>query len=173
MCERQSVHEHCMTMIKDIEKLKKLELNMQKKLQINLILQSLISSYNQFIINFYMNKLECTIPKLVNMLVTIEKILKSSRGIILTVEWIFSSKRKSGWKKKSKPMKKQKKDSKPKKDVPKKAAVKEKYFHCDAESHWRRNYPLYLESLKIKNDDKPSESMLVIESNFTISSISS
>ena len=32
MCEGQSVHEHCMTVIKDIEELRKLKLEMQKKL---------------------------------------------------------------------------------------------------------------------------------------------
>ena len=68
MREGQSVHEHCMTVIKDIEELGMLELEMQKKLQMNLILQSLISSYNQFIMNFHMNKLDCTIFELVNML---------------------------------------------------------------------------------------------------------
>ena len=33
-----------------------------------------------------MNKLDCTIPELVNMLVTMEEILKSSRGTVLIVE---------------------------------------------------------------------------------------
>ena len=32
MCEGQSVYEHCMTMIKNIEELEKLRLDMQKKL---------------------------------------------------------------------------------------------------------------------------------------------
>ena len=68
---------------------------------------------------------------------------------------------------------KQKKESKPKKDVPKKVEAKKKYFHCDAEGHWRRNCPLYLKNLKTKTDNKPSEGMLVIESNLTISSTSS
>ena len=75
-----------MKVIKDIEKLEKLELDMQKKLQMDLILQSLMSSYNQFIINFHMNKLDCTIPNLVHMLVTTEKTLKSSTGTVLTVK---------------------------------------------------------------------------------------
>ena len=66
-------------------------------------------------------------------------------------------------------MKKQKKESKLKKDIPKKAEAKKKYFHCDAEDHWRKNCPLYLESLKIKKGDKPLEGMFVIESNLTIS----
>ena len=48
MHEGQSVHEHCMTVIKDIEELEKLELDMQKKLQMDLILQSLTSSYCQY-----------------------------------------------------------------------------------------------------------------------------
>ena len=121
-----------MIVIKDIEDLEKLELEMQKKLYMDLILQSLTSSYSQFIINFYMNKLDCIISELINMLVTTEGILKSLRDTILTVEQTSSSKRKSDWKKKSKLTKKQKKESKPKKDVPKKAEVKGKCFHCDA-----------------------------------------
>ena len=95
-----------MTVIKDIEELEKLGLDMQKELQMNLILQSLTSLYSQFIINFYMNKFDCIIPELVNILITTEEILKSSRGTVLTVEQISSSKKKSGWKKKSKPAKK-------------------------------------------------------------------
>ena len=53
------------------------------------------------------------------------------------------------------------------------AEAKRKYFHCHAEGHWRRNYPKYLKSLKTKKDDKPSEGMLIIESNLMISSTSS
>ena len=80
----------------------------------DLILQSLTSLYSQFIINFHINKLNCTIPELVNMLVTMEGTLKSSRDIVLTVEWI-SSKKKSTEKKKVKSAKKQKKENRPKK----------------------------------------------------------
>ena len=53
------------------------------------------------------------------------------------------------------------------------AEAKEKYFHYHAESHWRRNCPKYLESLKTKKDDNPFEGMLVIESNLMIFSTSS
>ena len=55
-----------------------------------------------------MNKLDCTLSELVNMLVTAEKTLKSSRGTILTVKQASSSKKKFDWKKKNKPTKKQK-----------------------------------------------------------------
>ena len=134
MYEGQSIYEHCMTVIKNIEELEKLRLEIQKELQMYLILQSLMSSYSQFIINFYMNKLDCTIPELINMLVTTKGTLKSSRGTVLVVGRT-SFKRKSTGKKKAKSVKKQKKENRPKKEVLKKAEAKKKYFHCDAEGH--------------------------------------
>ena len=161
-----------MIVIQDIEEFEKLGLEIQKELQMDLILQSLTSLYSQFIINFYMNKLDCTIPKLVNMLVTTEKTLKSSKGTILAVERT-SSKRQSTEKKKTKSAKKKKKENRPKKDASNKTEAKEKYFHCHAEGHWRKNYPKYLERLKTKKDDKPFEGMLIIESNLAIFSTSS
>ena len=60
-----------------------------------------MSSYSQFIINFYLNKIDCTIPELVNMLVTMEETLKSSRGTILTMEQT-SFKKKVYWEEKGK-----------------------------------------------------------------------
>ena len=73
-------------MIKDFEELEKLDMSMDKDLQVDLILQSLTDSYRQFIVNFYMNEIQCTIYELVNMLVTTEDTLKSSRGSALAVE---------------------------------------------------------------------------------------
>ena len=73
----QSVNDHCLTMIKDIEELQKLEMNMDKELQVDLILQSLPDSYGQFIMNYYMNKIDATLLELLNMLVTAEGTLKS------------------------------------------------------------------------------------------------
>ena len=101
-----------------------------------------------------------------------EEILKSLRGTILTVERT-SSKRKSTEKKKAKFVKKQKKENRSKKEVPSKVKAKKKYFHCHAEGHWRRNCLKYLKSLKTKKCDKPSEGILVIESNLMFSSTSS
>ena len=45
VCERHSVHDHCLTMIKDLKELEELGMTMHKKLQVDLILQSLTSSY--------------------------------------------------------------------------------------------------------------------------------
>ena len=85
--------------------------------------------------NFYMNKLDYSILKRVNMLVTTEGTLKSSWGTVLAVEQISSFKRKSIERKKVKSIKKQKRESKPKKDGPKMAEVKKKCFHYHAEGH--------------------------------------
>ena len=117
--------------------------------------------------NYHMNKIDSTLLELLNILVIAKGTLKNLRGMIFTVERT-PSKRKSTEKKKVKSTKKQKKESKPKKDSPKATEAKKKYFHYHAEGHWRRNYLKYLESLKIKKDDKPSEGMLVIESNLLL-----
>ena len=88
-------------------------MNMDKKLHVDLILQSLPDSYGQFIINYHMNKIDAILSELLNMLVTTEDTLKSSRDTVLAVGRA-SSKRKSSFKKK-KLAKKQKNEAKPKK----------------------------------------------------------
>ena len=45
MCDGQFVNNHCLIMFKDIEELQKLRMNMDKELQVDLILQSLLDSY--------------------------------------------------------------------------------------------------------------------------------
>ena len=79
-------------MIKDLE-LEKLGITMHKELQVDLILQSLTSLYGHFIVNYHMYKTDCTLAELLNILVTTERILKSSRGMILAIEQISTSKR--------------------------------------------------------------------------------
>ena len=105
MHDGQAVNNHCLTMIKDIEELQKLRMNMDKKLWVDLILQSLPDSYGQFIMNYHMNKIYATLLELLNMLMTAEGISKSLRGTILAVKRA-SSKRKSSFKKKKKSAKK-------------------------------------------------------------------
>ena len=126
-------------MIKDIEQLEKLGIPIHKELQVDLIFQSLTSSFASFVMNYNINKLNYTLPELMNMLVSNEGTLKSLRvGTILAVEQGSSSKRKFSWKKK-KPTKKQKKkkESKSKKkDTSKKAAGgKGKCFYCNNDGH--------------------------------------
>ena len=87
-------------------------------------------------INYHINKTDCILTELLNMLVTIEGTLKSSKGILLLIKRASTFNRKFTWKKK-KPTKKQKKESRlKKKDIPKKAAAgRKKCFHCDPEGY--------------------------------------
>nr|XP_029121228.1 uncharacterized protein LOC114914360 [Elaeis guineensis] len=158
MHEEQSVHDYCLIMIKDLEELEKLDISIDKELQIDLILQSLIDSYGQFIVNFYMNKIQCTLTKLMNMLIIIEGTLKSSRGSVLSVERISFKKKSTRKNKKSEKKKKVEGKMKEKKVAPKKKAPKKgKYFHCNSDGHWKWNCPVYLTGLKNKREDEPSE----------------
>ena len=78
-----------------------------------MILQSLSDAYGQFIMNFHMHKMQCTLAELMNMLVTAELSLKGSKSSVLTVEWTSFKRKSFGKKKKS--TKKQKMDGKKKK----------------------------------------------------------
>ena len=49
MRDGQFVHDHYLIMIKDIEKLKKLDITMHKELLVDLIMQSLLVSYGSFV----------------------------------------------------------------------------------------------------------------------------
>ena len=80
MHDGQSVHDHGLTIIKDLEKLKKLGMTMHKELQTDLIPQSLLASYEQFIVNYHMNKIVCTKIELLNKLVTNLGTLKKFKG---------------------------------------------------------------------------------------------
>ena len=120
----QSVQDHYLTMIKDLEKLEKLGVILDRNFQIDVILQSLFDAYGQFIMNFHMHKIQCTLTELMNMLVMVELSLKGSKGSILTVEWTSSKRKSFGKKKKS--AKKQKVDGKKKKTEPKKKATEKK-----------------------------------------------
>ena len=100
MRDGQSVYDHCLTMIKDLEELEKLDMSMDKDLQVDLILQSLTYSYGQFVVNSYINKIQCTIYELVNMLATTEDTLKNLRGYVLVMEQTFSKTKSTRKKKK-------------------------------------------------------------------------
>ncbi|KAL0288483.1 UNVERIFIED_CONTAM: hypothetical protein Scaly_2730500 [Sesamum calycinum] len=82
MIKRSSVREHGVMMLSLVEKLKDLQAGFDKEeTYVNVILQSLPPSYNQFIINFNMSGLQKSLHGLINMLVqyeaTIEKFAPS------------------------------------------------------------------------------------------------
>ncbi|KAK4381763.1 hypothetical protein Sango_2937100 [Sesamum angolense] len=68
MIEGSSIREHGVMMLSLVEKLKDLQADFQKEeMYVDVILQSLPPSFDQFIINYSMNRLEKTLPELINM----------------------------------------------------------------------------------------------------------
>ena len=90
MRDGQSVQDHCLMMIKDLEELEKLDVKFDQDLQIDIILQSLTDAYGQFIMNYHMHKLQNTLVELMNMLINVELSMKGSKGLVLVVEWTSS-----------------------------------------------------------------------------------
>ncbi|XP_052197420.1 uncharacterized protein LOC127804588 [Diospyros lotus] len=111
-------------------------------LQIDLILQSLPDSYENFISNFYMNKIECTPAELMNMLITAQNNMKTGTVMAVTSS---SKTRKGKGKKKATQVPQGAKTISKKKG---KAVAKGKCFHCGKDGHWKRNCKDYLSSLK-------------------------
>ena len=68
-----------------IEKLGSLGFAMDHELCIDLVLQSLPDSYAQFVLNFQMNKIDCTLLELINMLKTVEPSIKKEQKSIMVV----------------------------------------------------------------------------------------
>ncbi|KAG6510489.1 hypothetical protein ZIOFF_028513 [Zingiber officinale] len=77
------VHEHGVKMIGLIEKLINLYLVIPHELLVDIILLSLPSSFDNFVLNFNMNKLEATLEELVNMLANYEATMKKEKSISL------------------------------------------------------------------------------------------
>ena len=79
MTEGTDVGDHVLKMINLIGQLEVLNFYMDVELQIDLVLQSLLDSFAPFILNFNMNKLECLLPELLNMLTTAQAQIKGKR----------------------------------------------------------------------------------------------
>ncbi|KAG6518740.1 hypothetical protein ZIOFF_022221 [Zingiber officinale] len=83
MRDGASVHEHEVKMIELIEKLVTLDLVIPHELSTNIILLSLPSSFDNFVVNFNMNKLEVNLEELVNMLANYEATMKKKKYVFL------------------------------------------------------------------------------------------
>ncbi|XP_021691815.2 uncharacterized protein LOC110673102 [Hevea brasiliensis] len=73
MVEGQDIDQHINKMIRLTEQLESMDFTIHADLQLDLILQSLLNSFSHFVINFNMNKLECTLAGLLNMAVIAQK----------------------------------------------------------------------------------------------------
>ncbi|KAL2237945.1 UNVERIFIED_CONTAM: hypothetical protein Sindi_0986200 [Sesamum indicum] len=62
MAEGSSLHDHCVQMLSFLEKLADLKAGIENDTYIDLFFQSLLHSYDPFVMNVNMNRLEKSIP---------------------------------------------------------------------------------------------------------------
>ena len=86
MTEGTPIQNHVLKMIEWMEKLTSLGMVLEDNLCVDIVLQSLPDSFSQFIMNFNMNKLEVTLPKLLNMLREAESTIKKEKPVLYTGE---------------------------------------------------------------------------------------
>ena len=106
-----------------------------------------------------MNKIECTLAELMNMLVTTQKSIQTSKGKEVALIANSSKTRRKGNKKgKTSVVKPRGGIAKYKgKAMMREEQDKRKCFFCQGEGHWKRNCPKFLESLKTKGKGKDGE----------------
>ncbi|XP_073120685.1 uncharacterized protein [Henckelia pumila] len=74
--DRASVHEHGLTLIGILDKIVGMDIVFPAELTTDVLLLSLPSSFDSFVVNFNMNKMDPSLEELVNMLVTYESAIK-------------------------------------------------------------------------------------------------
>ncbi|KAL0394409.1 UNVERIFIED_CONTAM: hypothetical protein Slati_4407100 [Sesamum latifolium] len=143
-----------------VEKLEDLQAGLDNDTYTDVILQSLPPSYDPFVINYNMNRLDKSINELINMLVQYEATTKKSEPMVLVGEASTSKAKGKGarrWKRKKGKAKtaasalsapvvpvgmgkgKRKVGSKP-------IRANDVFMHCREKGHWKRECPKLLSS---------------------------
>ncbi|XP_019451897.1 PREDICTED: uncharacterized protein LOC109353996 [Lupinus angustifolius] len=96
------VGSHFLKMISLMEQLETLGCKLRKELSQDFILQSLPDSFSPFIVNFNMNKIDCDLHEMLNMLIDYQNQIDSGKnqGFVLVVG--KSNEKKGKWNNKSK-----------------------------------------------------------------------
>ncbi|KAH0723491.1 hypothetical protein KY285_006037 [Solanum tuberosum] len=132
MVEGTPVRDHVLKMIGLLNELEVLGAEIDNDSQVEMILQSLPNSFQQFCLNYNMNKMSLSLAQLLNELQAAETLVKKAPSMALSVEKGSTSKPQGGQKKK--------KAHKAKAFAPPIGGVKmskDKCFHCKMPCHWK------------------------------------
>ena len=152
MEENSSVSEHILKMSGLHNRLTQLGVNLPDDAVIDRILQSLPPSYKSFVMNYNMQGMVKTIPKVFSMLKSAEVEIKKEHQVLMVNK---TTKFKKGKGKKN--FKKDGKDvAAPGKPVARKNSKngpkpETECFYCKGSGHWKRNCPKYLADKKAGN----------------------
>ncbi|KAL0427488.1 UNVERIFIED_CONTAM: hypothetical protein Slati_2923600 [Sesamum latifolium] len=161
MTEGSSVHSHGVKMLSLVEKLKDLKAGLNNVTYIDVILQSLPPSYDPFIVNYNMNRLEKFIHELINMLVQYEATAHKSEPAVLVGEASTSKAKGKGarrWKKRRRARERRSQPLLAPEVLPSAPKEKGKWkvggsqrskandvcMHCQGKGHWKRECPQLL-----------------------------
>ncbi|KAK1694329.1 hypothetical protein QYE76_011026 [Lolium multiflorum] len=153
MEECGSVSEHVLKMSGHVKKLQDLGITIPNALGIHCVLQSLPPSYKNFVMNYNMQCMDKTLPKIFSMLKTAEVEIKKEHQVLM-VNKTTKFKKQGKHKEKGKFKKGGKKaDAPPNKPKagPKSDTV---CYYCKEEGHWKLNCSKYLADLKSDNIKK-------------------
>ena len=158
MEEGTQVRTHVLKMMSLLNDMEVLGAEVDKATQIEMVLNTLPPSFQQFRLNYNMNKMDFTLSKLLNESVATETIIKQGAApVVLNIERASSSVQKKGKKKKNVKLN----NNGAAKDV--NGVVKKpkgKCFHCKQPGHWKLQCPTWL--AKKKQGTSPFH-LLVVE----------
>ncbi|KAL0458693.1 UNVERIFIED_CONTAM: hypothetical protein Slati_0496500 [Sesamum latifolium] len=92
MTNGSSIHDHYVNLLTLVEKLSVLNVILDNGTYVDVLLQSLPPSFDQFVVDYYMNGLEKSIPELINILVQHEAEVKKPTLILLGAQSDYKSK---------------------------------------------------------------------------------
>ncbi|VFQ70630.1 unnamed protein product [Cuscuta campestris] len=148
---------HVLKMIGYVETLEKLGFSLRQELATDLILQSFLELYKQFVVNYEMRGFDKLLPKLLKMSQTAEKCLTKGKGSSVLLIQGGKVKKKKFRKFGTKGKGKIKHESTSSNLKPKGGVAKDsRCHHCGKQGHWRRNCKDYLAFKKKEGDASAS-----------------
>ncbi|KAK4382461.1 hypothetical protein Sango_2868800 [Sesamum angolense] len=186
MTKGSSVQSHGVKILSVVEKLEDLKAGLDNNTYIDVILQSLPPSYDPFIINYNMNRLEKFIHELINMSVQYEAMTQKSAPAVFVREASTSEvkgKRTGRWKRK-KVKEKVITATASAKGAPAAASEKGKgkgkgnvggsqwsnandvCMHCQGKGHWKREYTQLLSNPGVGKEQKAKNAVVLLEKGF-------